>query len=207
MIQRHYLIEEKGQPRAMNRVRTQTVTLELRQSDIADFQKNGFADCCDALLGESEIETAIQRSLELFGYGLFVLEPNKMFVTHMTCLEMMLMESYERGLVSKLARRAACLIEPKKANRIDVVRLAELLYDVRSGIVHRGLVFEEILHYEWYLIELIHRVAVKLAQSGFETFKELKEHTDKEMGRRQLGLRKAIANSLRNAADRIGATL
>jgi hypothetical protein len=86
--------------------------MQVRQSDITDFQREGFADCCNALVGKSEMETAIQRSLELFGNGLFIVEPNEMFVTHMTCLEMTLIESYERGLSPQVYQLYEGIIQP-----------------------------------------------------------------------------------------------
>jgi hypothetical protein len=202
MIETRYVTDQGTRPVATKRLRLQTRTLQVRQSDLGDFQKDGFEDCCDALVGDTEVDNAIQRSLELFGQGLFVLEMNKMFVTHMTCLEMMITESYERGLASKLARRIACLAEPNNADRKELIELVELLYDVRSSIVHRGLVFEDISNYEWHLIQVMHKIILKLAQSGLENFKEVKEYADGQM-RGSSGWRKTIANWFHIVADRV----
>jgi hypothetical protein len=176
--QNHYVVSDETNHNASRRIRVQTTDLEVRQQDIANFNQSGFKAVCQTLNGQNEIQLRIQKALEMFSTGLRIFEFDQMFVTHVSCLEAMVIEPYEGDIKRKLAKRVSWIMTSSAKERASLMELIEKLYEVRSAIVHQGQVVEYLSRYHAILLGVLYKLVVNLSDGRFETMSEVIEYTN-----------------------------
>jgi hypothetical protein len=199
--QSHYVISDPTNHTASTRIRVQTADLEIRQQDLANFNQCGFGLVCQSLNGQNEIQLRIQKALETFSTGLRIFEFDQMFVTHVSCLEAMVIQPHESDIKRKLAKRVSWIITSDAKERASLMELIKKLYEVRSAIVHQGQEIEYLSQYHLLLLEVLYKLVVNLSDGRFETMAKVIEYADDRKGSRfhhyWIGLCRKLSNLYR----------
>jgi hypothetical protein len=145
------------------------------------------------LSSQNDIDLRIQKALETFATGLRILEPSEMFVTHVSCLEAIVVLPNEPAIKAKLAERISYIIASRPQDRQILAKRVEELYNVRSSIVHRGEVIENISEYHSNLLRVLYNLIVELSKGKFASLSEIIEYTNGERHRKSEGLKAWIA--------------
>jgi hypothetical protein len=129
-------------------------SLNLTKDVMSAFNTSGFKTCADCLRTEglTELQRRVRRTLDYVAMGLREADRPQRFVWLMTALEALLLHEHDQG---GKARKLACRVQMLLGAHPDI----EILYDMRSRIVHGDLVQNvPIRRLEYILYKLIVRL-------------------------------------------------